>query len=244
MLNSWVDAWTNAVPLLERPTVARLLLAMVLGIIVGAERQLRQRAAGLRTNTLVCLGAAAFVDLGTTLAGPNVTGIIAYVVSGVGFLGAGAIIKDRGNITGLNTAATLWCSAAVGACAGAGQMLDAVFVTVLLVCVNLALRPVSRFIDRRTATRVENVVYRIKAVCARTHELEVRAVLLHAIAEQRLLLRQLRTEDLDDENEVQIGAEVEAERRDDALIDGIADALRADPAVTAVERAEGNAESE
>jgi putative Mg2+ transporter-C (MgtC) family protein len=244
MANSWLQWLINAVPLLGQPSFPRLLLALVLGTIVGAERQWRQRAAGLRTNTLVCFGAAAFVDLGSTLAGPSVTGIIAYVVSGVGFLGAGAIIKDRGNITGLNTAATLWCSAAVGACAGAGQMLDAVFVTILLVSINLALRPLSRFIDRRSVARVENVVYRIKAVCESSQQLEVRALLLHAIAEQRLLLRQLRTEDLDDEDEVQISAEVEAERRDDALIDGIADSLRSNPAVTAVERAEGAAESE
>jgi putative Mg2+ transporter-C (MgtC) family protein len=244
MSNWWIDGWTSAAPFLRGPTIARLLLAMVLGTIVGAERQWRQRAAGLRTNTLVCLGAAAFVDLGQDLAGPSVTGVIAYVISGVGFLGAGAIIKDRGNITGLNTAATLWCSAAVGACAGAGQMLDAVFVTLILICINLALRPVSRFIDRHTAVRVENIVYRIKAVCDRAHQLEVRAALLRAIAEQRLLLRQLRTEDLDKENEVQIAAEVEAEHRNDALIDEIADTLRANPAVSAVERAEGAAESE
>jgi putative Mg2+ transporter-C (MgtC) family protein len=66
--------------------------------------------------------------------------IIAYVVSGMGFLGAGAIMKDGGSIRGLNSAATLWCSAAVGACAGSGEMLDAVFVTTLLLVVNSALR--------------------------------------------------------------------------------------------------------
>ena len=105
-------------------TVPRLLIALLLGICVGAERQWRQRAAGLRTNTLVCLGAAAFVDLGVTVA-PNTTQVIAYVVSGVGFLGAGAIMKEGVNVRGLNTAATLWCSAAVGACVGAGEVLMA-----------------------------------------------------------------------------------------------------------------------
>lgn len=244
MANWWMQEWTQAAHLFGQPTFRRLLLAMVLGASVGAERQWRQRAAGLRTNTLVCLGAAAFVDLGTIVAPAGPVSIIAYVVSGVGFLGAGAIIKDRGNITGLNTAATLWCSAAVGACAGAGETLSAAFVAALLISVNLALRPVSRFIDRRRAHRVENVIYRIKAVCERAHQLEIRALLLRAIAERRLLLRNLRTEDLDDEDEVQISAEVEAELRDDAMIDAIADSLRANPAVTAVERAEGASESE
>jgi putative Mg2+ transporter-C (MgtC) family protein len=74
----------------------------------------------LRTHTLVAVGAATFVDIGMHLNGnAGATQIIAYVVSGVGFLGAGVIMKDGGNVWGLNTAATLWCSAAVGACAGA-----------------------------------------------------------------------------------------------------------------------------
>src|SRR5271169_1921474 len=129
MSEPWLRLWTDTVPLVQQPTFIRLFFALVLGALIGAERQWRQRAAGLRTNTLVCLGAAAFVDLGATLAGPATTGVIAYVISGVGFLGAGAIIKDGASIRGLNTAATLWCSAAVGACAGSGELLDAVFVT-------------------------------------------------------------------------------------------------------------------
>ncbi len=98
-----------------------LALALALSVSGGNVRR------GLRTNTLVCFGAAAFVDLGLTVA-PGTAQVIAYVISGVGFLGAGAIMNDGGNIRGLNTAATLWCSAAVGATAGAGELLDAVFV--------------------------------------------------------------------------------------------------------------------
>ena len=141
-------------PLWQQSTFPRLLLALLLGTIIGAERQWRQRAAGLRTNALVCFGAAAFVDLGSTVA-PGTTQIIAYVVSGVGFLGAGAIMKDGGNVRGLNTAATLWCSAAVGACAGAGELLDAVFVTVLLIAINIVLRPLSRYIDQRSLAALD-----------------------------------------------------------------------------------------
>ena len=78
-------------------------------------------------------------------------------------------MKDGGSIRGLNTAATLWCSAAVGACAGAGELLDAVFVTVLLVSINLVFRPVSRFIDRRSLARVDRpVIYRLAAVSAQS----------------------------------------------------------------------------
>jgi putative Mg2+ transporter-C (MgtC) family protein len=113
VLNPWTQWWTDSEPLPHQTTFPRLVLAVILGAYIGAERQWRQRAAGLRTNTLVCLGATAFVDLGTTIA-PGTTQVIAYVVSGVGFLGAGTIMKDEANVHGLDTAATLWCSAVVG----------------------------------------------------------------------------------------------------------------------------------
>ena len=189
-MNPWLHWWTDNVSILQQPTFPRLLLALLLGAIIGAERQWRQRSAGMRTNTLVCFGAAAFVDLGSTVGGANTTNVIAYVISGVGFLGAGAIMKDGSNIRGLNTAATLWCSAAVGACAGAGEMLDAVFVTLLFMRINLALRPASRFIDRRSLARVNrSVMYRLAAVCPANHEQEVRGLILRALAERAPVTR-------------------------------------------------------
>ena len=92
----------------------------LLGALVGLERQWRQRMAGTRTNALVAAGAAAFVMCGLLLDNdPSARGrIVSYVVSGVGFLGAGVIFKDGGNVRGLNTAATIWCSAAIGALSG------------------------------------------------------------------------------------------------------------------------------
>ena len=99
----------------------------MLGTLIGAERQYRQRGGGLRTHVLVAVGAATFVDIGMHLNGnAGATQIIAYVVSGVGFLGAGVIMKQGNNVWGLNTAATLWCSAAVGACAGADLAFEAI----------------------------------------------------------------------------------------------------------------------
>jgi putative Mg2+ transporter-C (MgtC) family protein len=163
MTNPWLQWWTDNHPLWDQPTFPRLLLAVILGCIIGAERQWRQRPAGLRTNTLVCLGAAAFVDLAVTLEPEHPTAVISYVVSGVGFLGAGAIMKEGVSIRGLNTAATLWCSAAVGASVGAGEMLDGVFVTTLLLAVNLILRPLSRFIDQRSLASMDRgTLYRIQ----------------------------------------------------------------------------------
>jgi putative Mg2+ transporter-C (MgtC) family protein len=130
-------------------TLVSLLTAFVFGTIIGAERQYRQRSAGLRTNVLVAVGASAFVDLAYHLAeAEGAVRVIAYVVSGIGFLGAGAIMKEGMNVRGLNTAATLWASAAVGCCAGADMVAQAALLTVFVLGGNTLLRPLVKAIDR------------------------------------------------------------------------------------------------
>ncbi len=130
-------------------TCLSLTVALVMGTLIGAERQYRQRNAGLRTNALVALGAAAFVDLGMRLEGnQGATHILAYVASGVGFLGAGVILKDGTNIRGLNTAATVWCSAITGGFAGADRPAEAILLTGFILAGNTFLRPIVRMIDR------------------------------------------------------------------------------------------------
>ncbi len=130
-------------------TALSLFVAFVLGAAIGAERQYRQRTAGLRTNALVALGAAAFVDLGMTLNGNSgAAQVLAYIASGVGFLGAGVIIKDGTNVRGLNTAATVWCSAAVGGFAGADRIVEAIVLAGFVLVGNTALRPLVNLINR------------------------------------------------------------------------------------------------
>jgi len=125
------------------------LVALLLGALIGAERQYRQRNAGLRTNALVALGASAFVDLAMRLTGnAGATQVLAYVASGVGFLGAGVILKEGMNIRGLNTAATIWCSAVTGAFAGADHAAEAALFTAFVLAANTFLRPIVRFIER------------------------------------------------------------------------------------------------
>ena len=125
------------------------LLAFVPGGLIGAERQYRQRGGGRCTHVLVAVGVATFVDIGQHLNGnAGATQIIAYVVSGVGFLGAGVIMKQGSNVWGLNTAATLWCSAAVGACAGADLAFEAIALTVFVLAGNTLLRPLVNAINR------------------------------------------------------------------------------------------------
>src|SRR6202012_2621881 len=116
---------------------------------IRAERESRRRGGGLRTHVLVAGGAATFVDIGMHLNGhAGATQIIAYVVSGVGFLGAGVIMKEGSNVWGLNTAPTLWCSAAVGACAGADLAFEAVALTLFVLAGNTLLRPLVNATNR------------------------------------------------------------------------------------------------
>ena len=130
-------------------TLVSLSSAFVLGTLIGAERQYRQRTAGLRTNVLVAVGAAAFVDLAMHLSGNDgAVRVIAYVVSGIGFLGAGVIMKQGMDVRGLNTAATLWASAAVGSCAGADMVAQATLLTVFILAGNTLLRPLVNAINR------------------------------------------------------------------------------------------------
>jgi putative Mg2+ transporter-C (MgtC) family protein len=130
---------------------ARAAAALALGAAIGLERQWRQRTAGLRTNALVALGAALFELFAVLLSGQHgvdPTRIAAYVVSGIGFLGAGVILRDSIHVRGINTAATIWCSAAVGVLAGAGYRPAAAIAAVLILTAHLALRPAAQRIDR------------------------------------------------------------------------------------------------
>ena len=153
-------------------TAISLVTAFVLGAVIGLERQYRQRTAGLRTNVLVAVGAAIFVDSANTIAGPDgAVRVMAYVVSGIGFLGAGVIMREEGNVRGLNTAATLWGSAAVGAAAGADLIVQAALGTVLVLAANTLLRPLVNAINRKpldvASTEMTNAVF---VVAERLHQ--------------------------------------------------------------------------
>jgi putative Mg2+ transporter-C (MgtC) family protein len=160
-------------------TIVSLLVAFVFGTLIGAERQYRQRSAGLRTNVLVAVGAAAFVDLADHLNGAEgAVRVIAYVVSGIGFLGAGAIMKEGMNVRGLNTAATLWASAAVGSCAGADMVAQSTALTLFVLAGNTLLRPLVNAIDRiPLSEQSSEATYQISATTDATHAGGVRDVM-------------------------------------------------------------------
>ena len=145
-------------------TFVRLITAFILGSVIGFERQHRHSTAGLRTNVLVCLGAAIFVDAALrTNDADGAARVISYVVSGIGFLGAGVIMREGGRVQGLNTAATLWTSGAIGACAGVGLLIEAVVSTIFILVANTCLRPVASYINSLPFTndspKLSNIIH-------------------------------------------------------------------------------------
>lgn len=136
----------------------RLATAFLVGFLVGLERQLAHKSAGLRTNLLVAVGSAIFVLLSVELtAGGNgdPTRIVGQVATGVGFLGAGVILHRGFSVHGLTTAATIWCSSALGCLAAAGFMKESLVATGLVLLINFGLKPVDAYFQKRSNSKKE-----------------------------------------------------------------------------------------
>jgi len=213
------------------------MIALLLGALVGAERQWRQRTAGLRTNCLVAMGAAMFVMLGGLIGGIDGSQgrVAAYVVSGIGFLGGGVILKDGFSIRGLNTAATLWCTAAVGMLAGLGYPWLCAIGTVGILGANLLLRPLAQHINTAPIQAPEEIIlYRFECICRAADEVQVRALLLQNISRTPLGLYRLQSEDQEDTNRVLVRAHLKATGRQDQLLEQIVTRLSLEPGVTTI----------
>jgi putative Mg2+ transporter-C (MgtC) family protein len=211
--------------------------ALLMGVCIGLERQWRQHPAGLRTNALVCVGAALFVSL-TDLMGDkdSRTRIASYIVSGVGFLGGGVILREGLNVKGMSTAATLWCSAAVGTLAGAGHSLHALIGTLLVLGTHLGLRPLALWIDarRRTATDVDTM-YRMKVICQQQHEGVIRTILMrHVNSHPGMTLQGIATQDAEKADQATVVAEIYSRARNERAMEELLSRINIEPSVTAV----------
>jgi putative Mg2+ transporter-C (MgtC) family protein len=145
--------------LTDSEVARRLIVAALLGAVFGLEREVRQKSAGLRTNILIAVGAAVFTLMSLEMAraaGADPARIAAQIVTGVGFLGAGAIIRTRGGVQGLTTAATVWVNSAVGVAAGGGQYHLALIATSVTIIVLLVVAPLEGMIDRHLPRRRNN----------------------------------------------------------------------------------------
>ena len=191
----------------------RLAVALLLGSAIGFERQWNQKMAGLRTNALVALGACGFVVFSGLVGQGDPTRVAAQVVSGIGFLGAGIILRAGINVHGLNTAATLWCSAMVGT--------------------NLLLRPLVRRINRLSVTSADGETsYTVEIVVRAAEEAHVRSLLLHQLSQAGLGLRRLDSEDIDGSGNVRVSALAMASASNNAALEQIVGRLSLEPQVS------------
>lgn len=217
--------------------LTRVGLATVLGVAIGLERQWRSRMAGLQTMALVSTGSALYLILGAySFPGADPTRVAAQIVSGIGFLGAGVIMKQGLSVTGLNTAATLWSTAAVGALAGAWLWREALASAVIVVAVNLLLHPLAERMDRRRnwgGREHPPVRYLLTVVCREDHGIDIRTLLVRAVDDSRLQLTSMRSAAAG-VGQVEIAAAVSALARDDGVLEKVVGMLAVDVRVVSV----------
>ncbi len=206
----------------------RLGSALFLGGAIGFERQWRQKSAGLRTNTLVSLGAAAYILLSVHIngvEGGDAGRIAAQIVTGIGFLGAGVIMKDGLNIQGLNTAATIWCSAAVGCLAGMGMFLEALIVTVAIIATHLIMRPISDKLSKITSykkAKKEESFYILTIVCKEDIESRVRSFIVnHLDASDKYLLRAISRKRIEDKDDIVLKTKFSTVGRQEDMLESL-----------------------
>lgn len=213
-----------------------LMVALVCGALIGSERQVRQRMAGLRTNALVALGAASFVVFSSLYpAEVSPTRVAAQIVSGIGFLGAGIIFRDGFNIHGLNTAATLWCSAGVGMMAGSGHWPFALLLTGMVMFVNLGLRPVVRWIKRKTKAGMPIArTWRVIVTGHASAEGDLRSLILRTLAIGGLHISEISARPAETGDGLDLLATVTAEGQPDSLLEQAVHRLAAEPGLIRV----------
>ena len=201
----------------------RLVLALCSDAAIGIERQWRQKSAGLRTNTLVSLGSAAYVLLSIHISGDAPGRVASYIISGIGFLGAGVIMKDGLNVQGLNTAATIWCSAAVGSLIGFGLIGEAVITASLVVLTHLILRPLGIKLSKITFFEKSETVqseYLINIQCREKIENHLRILLMQYLGnDDKLMLRALTSSEAENPSVALIVAEIITVGKQDYLIE-------------------------
>jgi putative Mg2+ transporter-C (MgtC) family protein len=215
--------------------LARLGAGAGCGALIGLERQSRSRTAGLRTNALVATGATLFVEYSEAAGAANGTQVAAYVVSGVGFLGGGVILRDGYNVSGLNTAATLWCSAALGVLAASGHLGFAAIATAAVLLIHLLGRPLGRLIDPdNPAEQSEGLLpYQVQVTGTPKNEARIRALIVAQTSGAEVILTGLETTHTDDGRTV-LAAHVLLDGQAPARLEQLVSRLSLEPGIHAV----------
>ena len=169
---------------------------MILGFFIGLERQLTGHLAGIRINVLICLGTCLFTLFPVVYGSDQVFRISAAIISGVGFLCSGVIFKENGSVKGINTAATLWCTAAIGVLCSTDEYIWAIIATVILIGSNLILRPLAKKITPISSRDEAEVKYRISITCEEKAEFEIRQLLINSNIPKTLCLSNIESGDV------------------------------------------------
>lgn len=217
--------------------VLRLCAAFLCGALIGLERQFHQHTAGLRTGALVSAGAALFVLVaGLTPGDTDPLRIAPQIVTGVGFLCAGVIMRDGLHVRGLNTAGTLWCACGIGVLAGAGYYLPAFAGTGVVLAANLVLRPIANYVSLHTPEAAEaSAQYTLRVTCLSQQENQMRSLLLQAISGENLSLQALQSsKDPQDQSRVEVCAHLHCESRQDKLLEQVVARLSLEDGVSSV----------
>lgn len=213
----------------------RILSAVILGFVIGLERQYRRTLAGIRTNVLVCVGACLFVMYSSVAGSGDSARIAGQVVTGVGFLGGGVILREGFNVRGLNTAATLWCTASVGVLASSGHILFASIAAFIIVLSNIVLRPIARKVYRAKAHNEDDeYTYLINIKCLENEEFNIRSILMQMVGEENIILRKLESIETENEGKVRVKAEIMSMEKSDMIIERIIGVLSLELGVVSV----------
>ena len=220
--------------------IFRLVLALLLGACVGIERELKQRNAGLVTNALVSLGAATYILISIHVSdsmGGDPSRVLAQVVTGIGFLGAGLIIRDGFSVFGLNTAATVWCSAAVGCTCGFGCWKEALIATGAIIAAHFIFSPLVYAIEKRPLRNsiIKEIGYKITISTSKQSESEIRTLLMKKItAYPRFQIRSLTTSKDGSSEQVTIEGEILSYGRMEKELESVVVNLAGKPNVNSI----------
>lgn len=191
----------------------QIVTCFLLSGCIGIERQYRRRNVGLRTIILVSLGSFLFVRFSFAFPNSDMTRVAAQVVAGIGFLGAGVIIKDDRSVKGLTTAATLWCSAAIGILCGANLIFEAAIGTLFILFTNIILRSVNSKINFLSGN-VNYYLYHYTIVCEEGSDRDILKVIENITKKNKTSIKSLETDDAKDGN-VSISLCIFSNKKDD-----------------------------
>lgn len=224
------ELWSSGIGSLS--IAPNLFVAVILGMVIGLERQWRQRHTGLTTHALVSLGAASFTSLAVLIDGAADVRMGGQVVTGIGFLGAGLIMRDGLSVRGLSGAATVWATGAVGTLAGYGFLIEAAEATVLVLAINVAMPRLSWIVEHYAPEHeVVERFYVIELKCAARDEAAVRTKLLQAMSVRKLRLHSLESHALSDSGDVEVEATVYSAREEDSLVEHLVGDLSQSPSI-------------